>query len=315
MATKVLKLKDASREEWLEKRRSFIGGSDAATCVDLNPWSDKLTLFCDKKGLLPEKDDNFAMRMGRELEDLVAKFFTEATGKEVRNDNFSWVSDEHDYIGADVDRTIVGENAALECKTINAFSKYDLEGGEIPQQYYCQLQHYMYVMGYDYMYIAFIQFGKGFFWHKVDRNNEDIKALIDAEVYFWENYIVKDVKPDADGSESSMETLRKMYPQDTGMSVILNDSDDDLLTEIKSLQAAQKRLKEQEEELKTKICGELEDYTTGTTDNFIVTWKAQKRTSVDSKKLKADFPDIYEKVKKETTSRVLRIKEDKKNDK
>ncbi len=296
MPIKVMDTKDVSREEWLEKRRSFVGGSDAATCVELNPWSDKL-------------------RMGRELEDLVAKFFTEKTGKKVRNDNSVWVSDKYDFIGADVDRTVVGENAALECKTISAFSKYDLEGGEIPQQYYCQCQHYMYVMGYDYMYIAFIQFGKGFFYKKIDRNDEDIKALVEAEKEFWLNNVEADVKPEVDGSESSMDTMRTLYPQDTGMSVILKDSDDDILHQIKDLQAAEKRLKAQEEELKAKICGELEDYTTGSTDNYIVTWKAQKRTSIDSKMLKTNFPDVFEKVKKETTSRVMRIKEDKKNDK
>ena len=73
-----------SREEWLERRRHTIGGSDAAGIVGLSRYATPYTVFLDKTGRLPDKPDNEAMRQGRDLEDYVAKRWEEATGKKVR---------------------------------------------------------------------------------------------------------------------------------------------------------------------------------------------------------------------------------------
>ena len=72
MAKKLCCTKDMSREEWLEWRRGGIGGSDAATIVGLNPYRSRLELYADKLGMMPEKEDSEAMRIGRDLEEYVA---------------------------------------------------------------------------------------------------------------------------------------------------------------------------------------------------------------------------------------------------
>ena len=46
----VVNVTTITREEWLEYRRSGIGGSDASTIVGLNPFSSPYYLFCDKMG-------------------------------------------------------------------------------------------------------------------------------------------------------------------------------------------------------------------------------------------------------------------------
>lgn len=308
MSKKIANVKELTRKDWLELRKKSIGGSDAATCAGLNPWSDRLTLWCNKKGMLPEQEDNERMRLGRDLEQYVADRFMDATGKKVQVTNFMYASDDYDFITANIDRVVVGENAALECKTMSEFAKYDLESGELPRQYYCQLQHYMGVMGYDFMYIAVLQFGRGFWWHKVERNEVDINALIEAETDFWNNFVLTDIQPDADGSDSSMDTLQTLHPRDNGMSMLLQDEDADI-KDLLEVQAAQKRLKSQEQEIKTKLCDKLGDFSEGRSDRFVITWKAQQRTSVDSKFLKSQYPDIYPKVIKTTETRVFRTRE------
>ena len=80
-AIKVATVKDLSHEQWLELRRSGLGGSDASTVMGLNPYSSKLTLYADKKGILPEKEDTERLRLGRDLEDYVAQRFSEETGR------------------------------------------------------------------------------------------------------------------------------------------------------------------------------------------------------------------------------------------
>lgn len=314
MATRICSTNNMSREEWLDIRRSGIGGSDAATCVDMNPWSDKLTLWCDKKGLLPEKEDNFYMKIGRDLEGLVAQYFMEETGKKVRQDNSVWKSDSHPYMIANIDRTVVGENAALECKTMNAFASYDLESGEIPQQYYCQCQHYMAVMGYSHMYIAFIQFGKGFYWHQIDRNDEDIAALEYAEGQFWRSYVEPNVRPAADGSESSLKTLADLHPQDDGGVVALSKVEDDLVTHYFEIKAAMDRFKKQKEECEAKLKSFMGNNSVAESDKYTITWKTQTSTRLDSKKVKELYPSVYTECSNVSKSRVFRSKENKKKE-
>lgn len=315
MPKKVASTIEMSRDEWLHIRRGYIGGSDAATCMDANPWSDKLSLYCDKKELRPDREDNFFMKIGRDVEDLVAKYFMEETGKKVRNDNSMWVSDEYPFMGADIDRTVVGENAALECKTTSSYA-YDIEGGQIPEQYYWQLQHYMAVMGYDYMYIAFIQFGRGFYWIKVNRNEEDIRDLIEAERDFWEGYVLTNTAPEADGSDSSLETLSMLHPEDNGLKMTLSTRDDYSAQKYLEFGESIKRLKKQQDEYKAKLQESIRDCAVGESKLYKVSWKNQSRTSVDAKKLKDELAkihrsDIYDNVTKVSNSRVMRVSEKK----
>ena len=45
----VAEAKKKAHAEWVALRKSSIGGSDAAVCVNMNPYSDLLTLYADKK--------------------------------------------------------------------------------------------------------------------------------------------------------------------------------------------------------------------------------------------------------------------------
>ena len=111
--------KNMSREDWLSLRRTGIGGSDAGAICGLNPYSSPLDVYFNKTGEAPETEDNEAMRQGRDLEEYVARRFTEETGLKVRRSNQMYRSIEHPFMIADIDRLIIGEDAGLECKTAN----------------------------------------------------------------------------------------------------------------------------------------------------------------------------------------------------
>ena len=80
---KKISTKGMSREEWLERRRKTIGGSDAAGIVGLSKWASPFSVWADKTGRTVEKADTEAMRQGRDLEDYVARRWMEKTGKRV----------------------------------------------------------------------------------------------------------------------------------------------------------------------------------------------------------------------------------------
>ena len=140
-------LTGVSHEQWLNLRKTGIGGSDAGAVCGLNPYSSAMKVFQDKISDTVEEADNEAMRIGHDLEDYVAKRFTEATGLKVRKSNFMYRSKEHPYMLADVDRLIVGEDAGLECKTASAYSADKWANGNIPLHYVMQFYHYMAVTG------------------------------------------------------------------------------------------------------------------------------------------------------------------------
>ena len=106
--------------------------------------------------------------------------------RKIRKSGFSFQSEKHPFMLANVDRLIVGEKAGLECKTASALTRCDFENGDIPPSYYCQCMHYMAVTGFEKWYIAVLVMGKGFFWYEINRNEEEIEALIKAEGDFWE---------------------------------------------------------------------------------------------------------------------------------
>ena len=308
MARKLVNTKAMSYEEWLELRRHSIGGSEAGALLGLNPYASSLTLYLDKKGLSKPKETNEAMRIGTDLEEYVAKRFEEKTGKKVRKDNFMYMHDEYDFITANVDREIVGENAGLECKTMSSFNNYDLEGGEVPAYYFSQCQHYMAVKGYERMYLAVLVFQKGIFINTIERNEEFIKGMIEAEVRFWTENIEKNQMPAPDGSEASTDALNELYPESTARSIALPNADA-LIREYLSISTKIKELKEKQAEIKNKLCVRLGDAESGEDTHYKCSWKSQVSSRVDTDKLKKQFPAIYNEVLKKSESRVFRAKE------
>ena len=124
-----------SKEDWLRYRKCGITGTDAGAILGLNPYRSAFQVYCDKNSETIENIDNEAMRQGRDLEEYVARRFTEATGKKVRRANMIYGNSKYPFMFANVDRFVVGENAGLECKTASAYNSDKWENDEIPPHY------------------------------------------------------------------------------------------------------------------------------------------------------------------------------------
>lgn len=307
MARKLINTKEISHEQWLTLRKNSIGGSDAGALMDMNPYQSPVSLYADKKGLSKDKETNEAMRLGNDLEDYVSRRWMEKTGKKVRADNFMYQHDDYDFITANIDRDVVGENAGLECKTMSGFAKYNLEDGEVPAQYYAQCQHYMMVKGYDKMYLAILVFQRGIYCLEVERNEEFIKELLAAEIDFWANYIEKDQMPAPDGSDASMEAIKQIYPSDINSQMQLPNADAEIRRYLE-LGKAIKDIEEEKKKIQAQLCARLGDTGVGIDTEYACSWKSQVRASVDSAKLKKEFPEVYEKCKKTSEFRVFKAK-------
>ena len=58
----ITKISTATREEWKALRKNYIGGSDAASVVGLNPFSSPYALWAEKTGKTPPFEGNLAIR-------------------------------------------------------------------------------------------------------------------------------------------------------------------------------------------------------------------------------------------------------------
>ena len=303
-----LSTRDMDQETWLAHRRNGIGGSDAATVVGLNPYSTLLALWADKTHGLPDQDDNESMRIGRDLEEYVAQRFCEATGKKVRRENAILYNSSYPYSHANVDRRIVGENAILECKTTNLFNRSDFENGEIPLYYFCQVQHYLAVTECDRGYLAVLVLGKAFYWYEIERDPEQIDALMEAEKDFWETYILGNRMPDPSGGEQDTEVLRTLYPGKSGQDdVRMMYPIETTLDELDELTGRIKALEAQAEQKKQLVMQFMGDDLMGESEKYKVSWKPQERTTLDAKKLRADHPEIASQYSRTTTTRTFRV--------
>lgn len=308
MARILAKTTDMPREEWLGHRRTGIGGSDAATVCGLNPYSSLIELWADKTGRMPPKDDSEAMRIGRDLEEYVSKRFAEATGKKVRRRNAIFQHDTYDFITANIDRELVGENAGLECKTTSVLNKSDFEGGQIPLNYLCQCRHYMNVMGYEKMYLAVLVMGKAFYWYEIPYDANEGDTLLSLEIAFWEKYIKPDVRPDPDGSDSAAAVLKQLYNEQRENTVAMYEQEK-VAAELMEVKARKKALEQRESELQQLLITALDGNTDGLTESFKVSWREQSKTTVDNKTLKQVYPDVYAQFAKTSTYKVFRISE------
>ena len=293
-----------------ERRESYLGGSDAGSIIGVNPWKSAYTLWLEKTKQI-EKDDisnNLAVWFGIEEEEIVAKRFSIETGKKVKRSNFEYSCEEYPFLVGHVDRLVVGENAGLECKTTTGWSKTDYEEGDIPPQYYWQCVHYLVLTGLDRWYLAVKKDNNQFYMLTIERNESEIEALLSAECKFWGS-VVNMSSPPIDGSKSTLEGLNKQYQDEVDELVDLSYSNSvtQALQEREEINKQIKILDEMKREKENLIKSELGEHIKGFTPGYSLSWKNQIRESVDSKKLKAEYPEAFEKCKKESTSRILRI--------
>jgi putative phage-type endonuclease len=299
-----------THEEWLNDRMKGIGGSDVGAVLGLNKYKSAYTLWAEKCGLLPNEEvDNEAMRVGRDLEQYVADRFMEATGKKVVTSDYSFQSEAHPFMLANVDRLLVGEEVGLECKTASALTRCDFENGDIPPSYYCQCMHYMAVTGFKKWYIAILVMGKGFYWYEINRNEEEIQALIEAEQDFW-NCVESGEAPEVDASESTKDTLNLRW-QSQEKECILGHEAEDSVKELLSIKKRTKALKELQTAYENVIKSEMEEAEFAEVENATIKWKTSKSMTFDRDKFKKENPELYKKYLKETTSRKFYLKEKK----
>jgi putative phage-type endonuclease len=202
-------MNETERAKWLDARRKGIGGSDAAKVLGISQWGGPFSVFMDKTGRKPDREMTEAMEMGIELEETVARLFCKRTGLKVARVNRLLRHPEHPWMIANVDRRIIGTKKGLECKTAHFIKTSQWDDDELPDDYYCQTQHYCAVTGWNSCWIASLIGGQKFIYKEVPRNEEFIRAMIAREREFWHEYVLQDIAPPV----NAFDDVTEFYPE------------------------------------------------------------------------------------------------------
>lgn len=297
-----------TQKEWLQLRKTGIGGSDAGAVCGLHPYSSAMKVFRDKTSEIVEETDSEAVRIGHDLEEYVAKRFMEATGLKVRRFNYMYRSKEHPFMIADVDRLVIGEDAGLECKTASAYSADKWADGNIPLHYMMQCYHYMAVTGKRVWYIAAVILGREFTYRKLVWDEAVISNLTAIEEDFWQNHVLTGQIPPPDGSRACDEVIAQYFGKAKEDSVIeLTGFDEklgrrrDILQKIAELETEKKQI---EQEVKLAM-GEHE---LARSRQYRVSWGNVDSTRLDTKRIREEKPEIYENYATVSHSRRFEVK-------
>ena len=236
----------ATREEFLERRKTGIGGSDVAAIVGVSKWKTPYQVWEDKTGRSVDKPDTEYLHFGNVLEQVVAdEFVHRHEGKKVQRRNEMFRCKEHPELIANIDRYIVG-GGILECKTSNAFALSEWgESGtdDIPEYYMTQVQHYMYVTGYHEAVLAVLIGGNHYRDYEIPYDKELAEFQAARCIEFWNEYVLKDMPPQV----TSRDDLKKIYPGNAGEVKSADGAFVKLLNEYAAASSAEKEGKKQKE--------------------------------------------------------------------
>lgn len=210
MAVKILQLR--SREEWLEKRKNRIGGSEASCILGMNPYKSNVELWEEKTGKAEAEDisEKPYVMYGNKAEDHLRELFKldfpEYEVGYIENNMF--LNDRYPFAHASLDGWLTdkdGRKGILEIKTTNILQSMQKEKWKdrIPDNYYLQVLHYLLVTEFDFAILkAQLKFDyrEGIMLntrhYTIERSEveEDIEFLKKAEIEFFE-MVQADKKP------------------------------------------------------------------------------------------------------------------------
>ncbi len=287
-----IKTTEMTHEQWVESRRSGIGGSDVAGILGLSKYKTPLDIYHEKVDGV-RQPENQAMFAGKLLEPVVADWYMQDSGRQVVRDNKIRIHKDFDFMIANLDRIILPQNSEgrgiLEIKTAGIYAaKYWQE--EPPIEYVCQIQHYLDVTGYAWGEFAVLIGGQEFKRYPVERDDEFIRLKNERLAAFWYDHIEKRIPPEP----SNPDEIEELYPVSVGKVIEARPETYQVYAELKEKKELLKQIETEVEEREEQLKMALRDAEILASNGVpLVTWKAAKNSvTFDSKRFQAENSDL-----------------------
>jgi len=175
----VLEHLEQGTAEWLALRKTKITATDAAVIMGASPYKTRLELYHEKLSDEPPKPPNERMKRGTDLEPVARDLFILKSGMTMHP-----VVLVNDWTMASLDGISQCGNFVLEIKCPGKKDHDVALSGKIPDHYYPQLQHQMYVSGVQLAYYFSFDGFDGV-TVEVKRDDEYIERMITEEFKFY----------------------------------------------------------------------------------------------------------------------------------
>lgn len=294
------------------ERKGFLGGSDVSSILGLSRWTTEYETYEIKMGLVPSQEDTEFFEISKDMEPIAAKYYMRKSGNKVilHDPQPLIIHPEFPMLGCHLDGDTIlpdGTLGVFEAKSVasTAFKNWK---EEIPIEYYCQLQHNLFCSQRSKGAVSIIVMDSR--QHHIVEYDIDVDYATKQANFlkeWWNKHIVNGEAPipSAEDYDKMVSGLYDLPVEAEAEEVEAYLRLLDIKEQLKSLEGEKEK---QENILKEKL-GMNVTLMHGL--KVLATWKLQSAKRVDSKLLRDQFPDIAKQVEKESSFRVLRLKEDK----
>lgn len=291
--------------EWKEWRSKGIGGTDAAGVAGGSHYLTPLKIYVQKLGLEPKntvKSD--IQEWGNRIEPLLVDKFMEMHPdfRDCTRGRLYSLCGDYEWCHCSLDAQCVDENGEpviIECKTCTSLDEWE----PVPDGYYAQVQWQMGITGIRRTFFSAIEMGsRRWIEREVRFNQSYFDDLLAKCEDLWVNHILKGVPPEPvvclpDVDKDAMDAMyTATHDECQADDVELSEDELDKLKVLKeSMEAAEEKYKIYVNSLMFRV-GNGNATFKGKKVGYHVSRKGT--TSVDSSRLKNEYPDIYNKVLK-----------------
>lgn len=203
-----------SHADWIKQRKNGIGASEASAIVGMNPYMSNIELWEYKIGLKEPEDisDKPYVQYGTVAElPLRVLFRMDYPQYEVKYYRYDMVRNEkYPFIFATLDGRLfemdTGRKGILEVKTTEILRSMQKEkwNESIPDNYYIQILHQLLATGWEFVKLKAqlkYQYDNEVYLqtkhYHIERSEvkDDLEYLLEQEVKFWNENVLKKVKP------------------------------------------------------------------------------------------------------------------------
>lgn len=314
----------------MARHLTTLGGTASAALLGMNKYVGKRDVYeymiRDPRDIVP--DDNMAMAIGRHFEPLIIKWYSEHiahlnAGETLTDISRPWSTVQVDAIddkgdGVEIKtagsdrKTKWGKREWGKGNTHNPDGSLLKADEQVPSNYYCQVQKQMYIMDNQLSHLC-VMFRDTceFRTYTIKRNDDLIKRIIEAEDDFVFNHLIPRNPPIEEFSVTADVGIINppaLKTKEDGFAI----ADRDMLKAIvayKNAKSKEKLYSDTASKLGAHIVSRLThcncDVLGLASGRELAHIMGYSRTTLDSKALKKDYPDLYKQYSKTTTTKPI----------
>jgi len=295
-------------EKQKKERKKHIGSSDMPAILGVSPFASAYDVWLEKTGKVEQGEANQAMQAGNALEDWVLDQAEAELGEMKRN--VQAICKVLPILVANVDAVRNLDSCPVEAKTVGLYHPSSERWGEpgtdqVPDRVIVQCAVHQACLGVeDVCFVPAFIAHRGLVIYEIPYSKELSNLIVDKAGEFWEKYVVKDIPPE--DSYASLDYVKRIIRVPKKITTVPTD----VISEWITAKAMLREYEQREKEVRAKLLTLLEDAEVGIAEDKefgAITYFKQSRSSIDTKRLKEEYPEVYNNVVRSSEYRVPRF--------